>query len=1013
VRDVLCWDPDRVGSVINIDADFVPDEVFRAVHVDTPLHVRGAAEDSPYRPLAPSELLAEFLDPIRNHFQLAVLGQTGAGKSHLIRWMRQHIENDDRRAVVTVHRLETNLRAILDKLVGELPKDRRHRFREELDQAGVMLRTREGQKESLLNNLSVAIRQDRAQDNSGLDRQTEEFFLENLPNLLLDPQLRRDKFLQEGEVIDELVDRLFSTRAGRREAERIEFTRDNLPLRNIDIARASAIARDALEGLLYDQDRTVPAALAIVNRNLGDAISLSMNFSGDRLAELMGELRKSLAQQGKELVLLFEEFARFQGYDGALLGALLVQGGDGLCNIRWAIACTSGFYKGLPDTARTRMTAIIDMDHSQTGGEDAERRRIRFAGRYLNAVRVGREELKRAYDGDDREHAPNKCDGCEHRRPCHKAFGASDDGYGLYPLTPRAVEIMSERAAERESPDDPHRFNPRAFQRGVLLPVLTDGGAAIASHMFPNGALHQSFGGVSRDVPPMHRERLQEKYGRDAERYVALLDLWSGSVSGEGLSPEVFQAFGLEPVFEAPEPPEPEGRRKRKPPQDEPQAQPIPPEIQEIRAWPGGGSLSQALSEKLRSQLFKQIIRTIDWDGLGLERSKFAGATGAARPFRQLSLVFERQETRRTPAVPVQFTLPFDHGDERDFNRTATALEGLLEVERYGGWNFPDAEEKLICLLDLTERCAIEVARQLGALEGDRAAWDPVAGAMELLAVTAALSGTLPTGEANAETILDRCFRAPVDGIRSHQDDGLRKLYERLRGQHARLVEFVRAHCSGTKGGQSGRFLNPRRPLAALQEFLARDWRLERRPQRLETDFYKQVGDLYEHIASSLSEAVDRERSLRSEWLARVGGAFGPDPSMEAIVEGVQKPLATVQDFGLPVRSIGNLAPLIEQFKSAPFARTAGDARALVLASPAVAVLSCGRGDAETAALVDQLIAGLQMVLQDAGNELTARERSVGSAGGDRIERAATRMITSLGRLSEDLARLQGWSNVD
>src|SRR5579883_2563180 len=481
MRDVLCWEPSRVWSVINIDADFVPDEVFWAVHVDTPLEVRGAAEDSPYKTIAPSELVAEFLDPIRDHFQLAVLGQTGAGKSHLIRWMRQHIESDDRRVVVTVRRLETNLRAILDALVGELPKDRRRRFREELDQAGVMLRTREGQRESLLNNLSVAIRQDRARDSSGLDPQMENFFLNSLPNLLLDPQLRRDKFLKEGEIIDELVNRLFSTRAGRREAERLEFAKDNLPLRNVDMGRASAIARDALDCLLYDQERTVPAALAIINRNLGDAISLSMNFSGDRLAELMGELRRSLAEQGKELVLLFEEFARFQGYDGALLGALLVQGGDGLCNIRWAIACTSGFYKGLPDTARTRMTAVVDMDRSQTRREDAERLGVRFAGRYLNAVRLGREELKRAHDGDRSEPAPNRCDGCEYRRTCHDAFGVSDDGYGLYPLTAQAVDIMSERAAERESPDDPHRFNPRTFQKGLLIPVLTDGGAAIAS----------------------------------------------------------------------------------------------------------------------------------------------------------------------------------------------------------------------------------------------------------------------------------------------------------------------------------------------------------------------------------------------------------------------------------------------------------------------------------------------------------------------------------------------------
>ncbi|HLH72665.1 MAG TPA: hypothetical protein VKX96_05220, partial [Chloroflexota bacterium] len=323
-----------------------------------------------------------------------------------------------------------------------------------------------------------------------------------------------------------------------------------------------------------------------------------------------------------------------------------------------------------------------------------------------------------------------------------------------------------------------------------------------------------------------------------------------------------------------------------------------------------------------------------------------------------------------------------------------------------------DAKEKLAALLDLTERCATEVVRQLRALEGDRTAWDPVAGAMELLAVTAALGGALPVAAASTEAILDRCFRAPREGAAAHYDDGLRKIYERLRGQHGHVVEFVRAHCSGTKGGQVGRFLDPHRPFAALKDFIERDWRMVRRPQRLESDFYKQIGDLYEYVASSLPEAVDRERNLRAKWLATVESAFGSETSSEAIVDAARRLMTMIQDFGLPVRSVATLAPLIERFKSAPFGRTVNDARALVSADQ-VTLLFCGRGDRETAALVDSLITALQTVIQDVGNELTARERSVGSAGGDRIEKAAARMSNALGRLSEDLGKLQRWSNVD
>lgn len=1014
MRDVVCWEPAHVGKVINIDADFVPDEVFWAVHLDAPLHVQGAVEESPYKVLDPIDLLSDFLSPDRNHFQLAVLGQTGAGKSHLIHWMRQRIENDERRAVVTVRRLETNLRAILDKLINQLPDNRRRRFKDELDGAGAMLKTKTAQKASLLFNLSVAIGQDDVRAGSGLPRDAEEHFLRTLPDLLSDPQFKSDYFLKDGEIIDELVDRLFSTAAGRREAERLEFSKENLPLRNVDTKSASAKAREALDGLLFDQDRTIPAALAVINRNLGDAIALSMNFSGDRLGELMGELRAELAQQGRELVLLFEEFARFQGYDGALLDALLVQGGDRRCNIRWAIACTRGFYKGLPDTARTRMTAVVDMDRTHAELVNSMGHVERFAGRYLNAARWGRDGLRRAYDsGRDDGDVPNKCDDCTYRPDCHKAFGRSEDGFGLYPLTARSIEIMSERAASGANLDDAQRFNPRQFQRGVLLPTLTKGGEALREHVFPNGAFLDEFSGVSSAVPPIIREQLKEKHGAKGERYVALFDLWSGSPNGDGLAAEIYAAFGLSRLSADQVVPAEQGKQKPKePPPPAPKPPPgpdVPPEIQGLRDWPTGGSLSQSLAQKLRILLFRVINRSIDWDDIGLEQNKFAGATEGSRPFRQQSVGFVRQTTMSKTGVAVQVTLPFDPGDEREFNRTAIALEGLLEAERHGAWTFPDAEEKLAALLELTERCALEVVGQLHALEGNREEWDPLAGAMELLAVTAALRGALP-GDASAQKILDECFRTPPDRQAFHNGD-LKSVYDRLRKNHADLVAFVRAQASGSKGGVVGAFLDPRRPLRAIKEFVDRPWRLKRRPKPLSVDFYYRVGTLYESVSASLDEAVEGEKSLRSEWIARVEAAFGSNAKKDEIATAAEKFVGTIHDSGLGVGSVDRMRRSIEQFRLTPFDKTRNEARALMTADASSVLATCGRGDVEAATAADALAAALQKVLDDANKELTVRERNLGVAGGTSIEAALARIGASLDDIIDNLTKLKAWAD--
>ena len=445
-RNFLCWQPEGVNRVINIDADFVSDAVFWAVHVDVPLLVRGPDELSAGRVRTAEEVLDDFLDPNRRHYQLAVLGPTGSGKSHLIHWMRQRLETDARRVVVTVRRTETNLHAILKKLMSHLPVEKQQPFRDELERAGTALHTREAQKQTLINNLAVAIGQDKVRLELNLDGETEEALISALPSMLQDPNLRKEKFLKDGEIVDQLVERSFSGGAGRRDAERLTFLPEHLPLRDVDHKQASGLARDALHYLLMDQDQTIPTALQIINRNLDAAIALSMNFSGDRLAQLMAELRMGLRQNGRDLVLLFEEFARFQGYDAALLEALLVQGDQRICDIRWAIACTSGFYRTLRDTARSRMTAVVDMSRADEAEEHPHIRMARFAGRYLNAVRCGLNGLQDAYDHDRLSEPPNKCEKCEFRGACNAAFGTSEEGFGLYPLNVHALEYLADRA---------------------------------------------------------------------------------------------------------------------------------------------------------------------------------------------------------------------------------------------------------------------------------------------------------------------------------------------------------------------------------------------------------------------------------------------------------------------------------------------------------------------------------------------------------------------------------------
>ena len=112
-------------------------------------------------------------------------------------------------------------------------------------------------------------------------------------------------------------------------------------------------------------------AVDIINRNLNGAIGQVLNFTGDRLIGLLQDVRRHLREQGQELVLLIEDLARLQGLDLSLLEALIEEGNEenGLCDLRWAAAVTTGYYIQLPNTVHTRMNYVFRMD-LPTDGED-------------------------------------------------------------------------------------------------------------------------------------------------------------------------------------------------------------------------------------------------------------------------------------------------------------------------------------------------------------------------------------------------------------------------------------------------------------------------------------------------------------------------------------------------------------------------------------------------------------------------------------------------------------------
>lgn len=62
-----------------------------------------------------------------------------------------------------------------------------------------------------------------------------------------------------------------------------------------------------------------------MNRHLDEAIAQVLSLGREDLQRLIREVRETLAEQGIELVLLIEDFAKLQGIDREVLEAVLAR----------------------------------------------------------------------------------------------------------------------------------------------------------------------------------------------------------------------------------------------------------------------------------------------------------------------------------------------------------------------------------------------------------------------------------------------------------------------------------------------------------------------------------------------------------------------------------------------------------------------------------------------------------------------------------------------------------------
>ncbi len=863
-RGYLCWDPAQVIDTISTEAVTPSREVFIATHA--PLRIRRrpvvARHEDRGEPVDERAVLNDFVNRSTGAGALLmpVIGDSGTGKSHLVRWIREQIPSTEQRRVIYLPKTRTSLVAVVDELLAgvegehfaQLREDVR-RLDQEVDQAGL--------EQRLLNQLAEALAKTQAPAEATNARLL--YGPRGLTVLLLDPHVR-EELLRPGSLIPRLAASLLADRQPDEGDRPLTFTNDDLPLDIANLHRASAVAQSLL-GRVMTTPALQPRVVELLNQHLDVAVMTATNLGVGRLQRAMLELRAELAKQGQEIVLLIEDFALIQGVQRDLLDAIIEpgvrEGRQVLAPIRTLMAVTSGFFDRLADTVITRATAgtpyVYDLD-AQFGDDISDDDITSFIGRYLNAARLGRVRLERL-GIRSAEEVPNVCDECPVRDTCHPGFETSNEGHGLYPFNRSALL----RAVHARAPhNQPRAFNARAVLSGVVRLTLVEHALPLARGEFPSPSFRQDYPTAADDraLPAAVAAVIEETDPVDDERRKLLLEMW-GDAPDEAvnLHPAIHEAFAIEPLSYARRGAPPARRTTPSPRGPASSAQGPPPSfqrrLQSIEDWGSRGAvLSQEAAADVRSIVTEAVANRCQWTQ-PLMREPRQDTLRRAWPAKATSVSIEGARGEgigEGEHAPIRFA-------RNAIN--ATFFQAILKAKTGFAEGTTEHVSRLAELADRHATTLQRRVREIQSLEDEHL----------VLGLRASLLGAALAGYAHPGYDDAKLLAAVLDDGAGWQrgDAGLRTvawttLWDRHRAARAALVDALRSSCGVTQGTGAVRIVDANRLLPLLRAAAGR-WNWET-PGSTAPDWLRPAVAGFSDYGTIVSAQVDRLR----QWVDRV-----------------------------------------------------------------------------------------------------------------------------------------------
>lgn len=944
------------------------------------------------------------LNPKDQHQFVLVIGSSGAGKSHLIRWFNAKIEKQkpESEVVLFVRRSDNTLKGTIKQLLEkpEVSSIQNKDLYERLVNATSTI-SESKLMNAIYHQFIVEIEDDNGED---ID------YISNVDRKRIAPLLNNELFKGRMMADEGPIARIYSKVAESSAPDNRDVVPEFLPDDfHVDIVFCDKVQYDGgdkkavrLLEKLYMEPEVAEAVAKYLNSKVDTVIQSCAGLEPGDFEQVFKEIRKELKKQGKSLTLLIEDITAFTGVNEALLNVLTTwHTGDyeqeGMCRISSIIGTTSEYYKSnFRDNYKDRVTQFIVIPDDVFGSSEDDL--YEFVGRYLNAMSLSKDEVD----------AWANSDGSGDSLPVHEVkqgkgwdIAVTEEGkqLNLFPFSRRAIVYLYNNLLQE------NYRTPRYLLRDVVEKTVRD-----ALWNFDN---FPGFKIVNTNINSSLRDAIQKTGVSNElfERMYLFMCIWGDATTDtyqdgdttfiSGLSTQVYEDMGFPLVngkkvsgksTQSKLVSQPGGQVVTNPTVVKTPAQvaaeqklqaeraQLNESLQVIENWIAGGTINVGattgnvvLISKAREDMCSYLYSAIDWQAEGVSMDNI----DKIKKVKDRLVGFERQ---KRGADQMFYKLSADR-------ETQGVIEAFLEWNVLGkrSWNF-DGADRLVYRVQLwTEKIKKPLIEAITTFENRDIDYFKCAMMAEFYRVVLFGSSKATTVDGlKAEHILDNGIRGL--GVNSHSNAWNSLLGIITRSENDKINrDTVIQYCNVIQGESHAQvFLDREKFDAMVRTVKSEKLTIESsvldlvdpvKPRRDARDYLRV-------ILERLDKVQEDELAKAAEIMTTIKENFGTtdidDEDIEDMVEKVVEFYRTAEDSKLPGKYDQELFDDVKKYSTS----TSKAIKEIVAAQKATNALDCilafSQDPIRKVEKLDQLLKKVVADIAKIQTELTVRKEKLG-----------------------------------